>query len=226
MATDWLTQPAAQPYLPAIYNAAAEYNVDPEMLANQIGAESSFNPNAVSSTGAVGIAQILPSTAANPGYGVSPVDPTDPNASINFAAAYTQARGGYTQQGLANYSGGSYSAGTTSNILGTSGPSSANGATDGNGGIAGSSLGMTGGVGDILSTASNAAGSLGGIVGNYLGTNSGSSSWTATVQTFFVRICVAIVGIIIIGVAATYFKTPILTPAVSAARKTAKKAFA
>ncbi len=45
---------------------------------------------------AIGIAQIMPSTARNPGYGMAGVDPktlTDPQANLNFAAKYLAARG-------------------------------------------------------------------------------------------------------------------------------------
>lgn len=43
------------------------------MMGNLIKAESGGNPNAVSSAGAQGIAQIMPATAADPGYGVRPL---------------------------------------------------------------------------------------------------------------------------------------------------------
>lgn len=43
------------------------------MLPKLIQAESSGNPNAVSPAGAQGIAQIMPATAADPGYGVQPL---------------------------------------------------------------------------------------------------------------------------------------------------------
>lgn len=51
-----LGQPAMNPMLPA-----------------QIQAESGGNPNAISPAGAQGIAQIMPATAAQPGYGVKPL---------------------------------------------------------------------------------------------------------------------------------------------------------
>lgn len=122
MAFDWYGSTAAKPYLGQIDAASAKYGVDPHLIANQIGAESSFNPNAVSSTGAQGLSQILPSTAANPGFGVAPIsDPFNPSQAIDFQVAYTQARGGYTAAGLAAYSGGDYSPQTTQNILDGSG---------------------------------------------------------------------------------------------------------
>lgn len=43
------------------------------MMGNLVKAESGGNPNAVSSAGAQGIAQIMPATAAQPGYGVQPL---------------------------------------------------------------------------------------------------------------------------------------------------------
>jgi Transglycosylase SLT domain len=83
-------------YTPAQLAAIAEqdaqqYGVPIQLLVDQITAESDWNPDAVSSSGAEGIAQILPSTAADPGYGIAPVDPTDPVASLAFAAQYDAA---------------------------------------------------------------------------------------------------------------------------------------
>lgn len=76
-------------YAGAIDAAASQYGVPSNLLAAQIGVESGYNPSAFNvSSGATGIAQILPSTAANPGYGLASVNPNDPNASIGFAAAY------------------------------------------------------------------------------------------------------------------------------------------
>ena len=59
--------------------AAIRQGIDPVLFARQITAESDFNPNAVSKAGAVGIAQIMP--ALHPA-----VDPTDPYASLDYAA--------------------------------------------------------------------------------------------------------------------------------------------
>jgi hypothetical protein len=73
--------------------AAVANGIDPNIFERQINAESAFDPNAVSSAGAVGIAQILPSWHPN-------VDPTDPYASLDYAArlmrGYVSHFGSYT----------------------------------------------------------------------------------------------------------------------------------
>ena len=75
---------------------ALNVGIDPNLFERQIQTESGFNPNAVSQAGAIGIAQMMPETAA--GWNV---DPHDPVASLSAAAAamahyytdtYTQVR--------------------------------------------------------------------------------------------------------------------------------------
>jgi soluble lytic murein transglycosylase-like protein len=61
------------------WGAAVRQGIDPVLFTRQITAESDFNPHAVSKAGAVGIAQIMP--ALHPA-----VDPTDPYASLDYAA--------------------------------------------------------------------------------------------------------------------------------------------
>lgn len=61
---------------------ATNVGIDPNLFERQINQESGFNPNAVSQAGAVGIAQIMPETAA--GWNV---DPYDPIASLSAAAS-------------------------------------------------------------------------------------------------------------------------------------------
>lgn len=65
-----------------IARAAARWNVSAALLAAQLLAESTFNPFAVSSAGAQGIAQFMPGTAA--AYGLD--DPFDPVAAIDAQA--------------------------------------------------------------------------------------------------------------------------------------------
>lgn len=51
--------------------------------------ESGGDPDAVSSAGAVGLAQSMPKTARDPGYGVEPLDdPRDPEQARRFAEDY------------------------------------------------------------------------------------------------------------------------------------------
>lgn len=57
---------------------------------NQIDQESMFIDDIVSRSGAVGLAQVLPSTAKSPGYTTDPVNPFDPEASIEFLITYHQ----------------------------------------------------------------------------------------------------------------------------------------
>lgn len=84
-------------YLP-IYEAASKRTGIPvDVLVAQGKQESNFDPNVVSSTGGIGLHQIQPSTARNPGYGLSPIDPAslkDPATNIAFAADYLKARAG------------------------------------------------------------------------------------------------------------------------------------
>ena len=71
---------------------ARRYGLDPEIFVRQMVQESGLNPDAVSPKGAVGIAQIMPGTARDPGYGVSPItDPTDPEEALRFGAQYMRA---------------------------------------------------------------------------------------------------------------------------------------
>lgn len=62
---------------------ALEEGVDPDLFLRLVGAESSFNPNAVSPKGAAGLAQLMPGTAAELG-----VDPTDPIQNLRGGARY------------------------------------------------------------------------------------------------------------------------------------------
>ena len=57
--------------------------------------ESTLNPDAVGGAGEIGISQVLPSTARNPGYGMAGVDPAtlrDPRNGVMFGAQYLAAR--------------------------------------------------------------------------------------------------------------------------------------
>jgi hypothetical protein len=83
-------------YGPLIDRAAAENNIPPALLRSMIRRESGGNPNAVGGAGETGIAQILPSTARQPGYGLPPIseaDMRDPEKAVPWMARYLAARG-------------------------------------------------------------------------------------------------------------------------------------
>jgi anti-sigma regulatory factor (Ser/Thr protein kinase) len=71
----------AEPWLPIVNTAEQENGIPSGLFANMIHNESRFNPNAKSSKGAVGIAQIMPNIHPD-------VNPRDPVASIKYGAKY------------------------------------------------------------------------------------------------------------------------------------------
>jgi soluble lytic murein transglycosylase-like protein len=83
--------------MPAFEQASRATGIPVSVLAAKVRQESSFNPNAVGRAGEIGLAQIMPSTARDPGFGMQGVDPNslrDPAANIMFGAQYLAARGG------------------------------------------------------------------------------------------------------------------------------------
>ncbi len=79
----------------AFANAAASTGVPVAVLKAMARQESGLNPNAVGKNGEVGLIQVKPSTARDPGYGVAGVDPEtlkDPKANALFGAQYLAAR--------------------------------------------------------------------------------------------------------------------------------------
>lgn len=62
---------------------AVEEGIDPDLYLRLIQQESSFNPEARSSAGAIGLAQLMPGTAEMLG-----VDPTDPVQNLRGGARY------------------------------------------------------------------------------------------------------------------------------------------
>ncbi len=66
----------------------------PELIQAVISQESRGDPNAVSPKGAVGLMQIMPSTARKPGFGIKPIAAeklTDPVANQEFGTAFLNA---------------------------------------------------------------------------------------------------------------------------------------
>jgi soluble lytic murein transglycosylase-like protein len=86
------------PDLLPIYAAAAKRTGIPiDVLLAQAKQESGFRNDVIGNSGEIGLHQILPSTARNPGFGLAGIDPAtlhDPSVGINFAADYLRARAG------------------------------------------------------------------------------------------------------------------------------------
>lgn len=80
------------------------------VLPNLIQTESSGNPNAVSPKGALGLTQVMPETAANPGYGVMPMQNNSPEEQKRFGRDYLAAmlkeNGGDIHKALSAYNAG------------------------------------------------------------------------------------------------------------------------
>jgi cell wall-associated NlpC family hydrolase len=105
-ATTASTTGASTQYDSLIQQAARDQGVDPALLKGLVQAESGFNPNSVSSVGAQGLTQLMPSTAS--GLGVT--NPFDPLQSLEggarFLAGALKRFGGDEQLALAAYNAG------------------------------------------------------------------------------------------------------------------------
>jgi hypothetical protein len=84
------------PFEDEIRAASIATGIPESLLRAKIQRESNFNPNAIGGVGEIGLAQVRPTTAANPGYGVTPMNPDDlrdPAKNAMFGAQYLAARG-------------------------------------------------------------------------------------------------------------------------------------
>lgn len=82
-------------YVPILQAAAAQSGVPYNVLAAKIRQESGFRPDARGAAGEIGISQIMPRTAQQPGYGLSPIALSalsDPAQAIPWGAQYLAAR--------------------------------------------------------------------------------------------------------------------------------------
>lgn len=111
----WIPPAAALPYLAAIRTAEKANGIPNDLLTRLLDQESKFRADIIegrvsSRVGARGIAQVMPATAASPGYGVPPLrNALDPWESIAWAAQYLAAlrrRFGNWSQALAAYNFG------------------------------------------------------------------------------------------------------------------------
>ncbi len=84
---------------------ASKYNVEPNLVKAVVKVESSNNPNAVSKTGAIGLGQLMPSTAK--AMGVNPYNPEDNiKGTVKYLDYLNKKFNGDTKKVLASYNAG------------------------------------------------------------------------------------------------------------------------
>ncbi len=96
--------PASGSLRAAARAAAIRHRIPPEMFEKLVSVESNWNPNALSHKGAIGLAQLMPSTAQLLG-----VDPRDPRQNLEGGARYLSQqylRFGNWRDALAAYNAG------------------------------------------------------------------------------------------------------------------------
>ena len=100
-----MTLPKSQ-YVAIAEQDASAAGISPQYFVRQINLESGFNPAAHSPSGAEGIAQFMPATAA--GLGINPWDAIAAlKAAAHLMASYAQSFGGDYAKALAAYNSGS-----------------------------------------------------------------------------------------------------------------------
>jgi soluble lytic murein transglycosylase-like protein len=98
------TGSAANDYVNLARQDATDAGISPDLFVRQINQESGFNPNALSPSGAIGIAQFMPATAR--GLGIDPWNPVQAlQGAAQLMSRFQDTFGGYALA-LAAYNAG------------------------------------------------------------------------------------------------------------------------